>query len=97
MSIFNQANHNNLAKGALLPFRVYTTPWNAIGQIDDFPVGLPQMLVFNGTNQTEAKKPNHLYVIHSNDGFRVFDMDSGGEYEWKVAQDQVMIRRKISG
>ncbi|MHB1125695.1 MAG: hypothetical protein ACYC2T_01870 [Bacillota bacterium] len=68
--------------------KVYSTPWKAIGASSEFSKNEPRVLLL------EKNRP--IYILRTDKKFRVFDMDGGGEYEWKVCQEQVMIRRRYA-
>jgi len=68
--------------------KVYSTPWKVIGAVSDFIRDEPQVVML------EKNLP--VYVLRVEQRFRVFDMSSGGEYEWKLSGGQVMIRRRYA-
>lgn len=72
--------------------QVHATPWRTVGSVAEFPINEPQLLMVDGIAAKGAGQCP-LYVLHSRRGFRVFNMERGGEHEVRVYRDQVMIRR----
>ena len=66
--------------------KVYNTPWQHVGSVIDFLINEPQVLL----------DPKFIYILRSKNGFRIFDMECGGQYEWKVSAGQLLIRRRLS-
>ncbi len=75
-------------------FKVYTTRWTTICAVNDFAVGKPELLVLNESKESRARQ-GPVYVLRLPKGFRVFDMEQGGEYECRVWRGKVMIRRRL--
>ncbi|MHB1419038.1 MAG: hypothetical protein ACYCX4_05525 [Bacillota bacterium] len=90
MTIFGALNKGFLRKtvNQNVPLKVYTTPWKTIGAVIDFKRNEPRVLLL--------EKNRHIYVLHTESRFRVFDMTSGGEYEWKVRSGHLLIRRRYA-
>ncbi|KKM12217.1 hypothetical protein SY88_04580 [Clostridiales bacterium PH28_bin88] len=92
--VANERGKKLTSKKAFQGLQVYHTLWQTIGPVHDFPIDEPRLLLV-GEKGTKKTRQHPIYVLRSRKGFRVFDMERGGEYESEVWRGQVMIRRRF--
>ena len=99
LAMVNQAGLAGMEKGrencqAGQPFlRVLQLDWIFVGEVREFPVLQPKVAMVN-KQASPAKANCPVYVLRKEAGkFLILDMDTGGQYEYRVLRGGLYIRR----
>lgn len=85
-------NLGNVAEGRP-ELRLIKSEWTPVGKLVDFPLHKPKVMMMHKRGLT-TRRTQPLYVIQRySKKFVVLDLNTLGEYEYRVSGEQVYVRR----